>query len=776
MYGRKKKIMAGLLALFIFLTFRGAFADNTCGTNVKFTVSGDTISFAEEDAGMEAVWGSDCGEVFQNNTEITSVKVTGNISVTDGKQLFNGFGYVREMDLSKLDVSDVTDMAEMFKGCSSLTSLDVSSWDTSSAADMTEMFNGCTSLTGLDASGWNTFSVENMSGMFNNCGSLHTLALGENTVRVNIFGSLPAYGGTWYYLKTGAAAANPLPMKTAKTGGELFGAYDKDQMAGVWSADENHVLVESIKIEYPAGTDVTGKTVTVDAKEFQLNAAAEPAEAQPKFTWKSSAPDTAAVDANGNIKFSKAGTVTVTVKADDGFGESAEVTLILEAAEDPAEITAEAEVKPGGNTIDLDDCVKSAAGEVSYSIDGEDLGCSLDPDSHVLTSGEKTGTVTVTVTVADSDFHYGKTGTVTVSVIDKKQEKLDVEQEGAVFGGSIPAPRYTAPAGTVSQTVLYSGAGYGPSEEPPSESGSYTVTVRCETNDTVYTGTADFTIAPKPLSDPSITAKLLPKDSFIRTGKTIEITGAEVRDGDKLLAEGSDYELGGVLKASDTGTYEVVISAGADAGTAVSAEAKALSGSNYTGSITLTWNITPGGSPEPEFCPICCPGCHLPATGFSSGRSADPGVQPKELRYRSVPMRLQIPSLDLETKLVTVPLKDNSWQVEWLNDRAGLLEDTALPGEGVSVIAAHNTLSDTDYGPFALLFTLEVNDTVMVSDENGSLKLFRVYANELLAPDDTEKLASIAARGTNTLVLITCENESAMGGYLNRRAVFASLK
>ena len=36
-----------------------------------------------------------------------------------------------------------------------------------------------------------------------------------------------------------------------------------------------------------------------------------------------------------------------------------------------------------------------------------------------------------------------------------------------------------------------------------------------------------------------------------------------------------------------------------------------------------------------------------------------------------------------------------------------------------------------------------------------------------------EKMAAIAEKEENTLVLITCENESARGGYLNRRVIFA---
>ena len=132
-----------------------------------------------------------------------------------------------------------------------------------------------------------------------------------------------------------------------------------------------------------------------------------------------------------------------------------------------------------------------------------------------------------------------------------------------------------------------------------------------------------------------------------------------------------------------------------------------------------------------------------------------------------------IPSLDVDSEMVRVPLADDTWPVEWLGDRAGLLSGTAFPGEGTSLVAAHNTLNDTDYGPFAMLYSMEENDLIMVADNNGALKLFRVYANELLDADDTETLSAAALREKDTLVLITCENESAEGGYLNRRVVFA---
>ena len=168
-----------------------------------------------------------------------------------------------------------------------------------------------------------------------------------------------------------------------------------------------------------------------------------------------------------------------------------------------------------------------------------------------------------------------------------------------------------------------------------------------------------------------------------------------------------------------------------------------------------------------------CAGCRLPATGFSSLSPSALSEQPASLRYTPVGMRLMIPALDVDSELVTVPLNGDTWPVEWLGERSGILDGSALPGKGFSMIAAHNTLNDTEFGPFAMLSLLETDDLIAVSGKQNDLKVFRVFANELLAPDDMKTVASIASREADTLVLITCENESAEGGYLNRRVVFA---
>ena len=120
-----------------------------------------------------------------------------------------------------------------------------------------------------------------------------------------------------------------------------------------------------------------------------------------------------------------------------------------------------------------------------------------------------------------------------------------------------------------------------------------------------------------------------------------------------------------------------------------------------------------------------------------------------------------------------IPQAENSWSVEWLGDRAGIMEGSALPGAGYSLIAAHNTLNDTEYGPFALLSQLEETDRIFVRTEQNEILLFQVYANKLIDPSDFETVMSVSEKEPDSLILITCENESIDGTYLNRRVVFA---
>ena len=165
----------------------------------------------------------------------------------------------------------------------------------------------------------------------------------------------------------------------------------------------------------------------------------------------------------------------------------------------------------------------------------------------------------------------------------------------------------------------------------------------------------------------------------------------------------------------------------------------------------------------------------LPATGFPTRFTKPLSVKPDTVRYEDLSMRIQIPSISVDVELTGVPEYENTWAVEWLDNQAGILSGSAMPGDGYTLVAAHNHLNTQEIGPFAFLFDLKENDRIFVNMPDDGLKMYSVYANELLEPNDFRQMAAISEGEEGSLILITCENEMIDGGYQNRRVVFAKL-
>ena len=181
-------------------------------------------------------------------------------------------------------------------------------------------------------------------------------------------------------------------------------------------------------------------------------------------------------------------------------------------------------------------------------------------------------------------------------------------------------------------------------------------------------------------------------------------------------------------------------------------------------------------SQKPSYCrftfyPVFCQRCQLPRTGF-------PTNAPTEIRenvtYAKTNMSLAIPTLKVEEDIVIVPLVDENFPVENLGNNIGLLEGSGPTNEDILVLAGHNHLNTLEQGPFATLSGLKVSDLIFIRGAKDASRTFVVYANELFAADDTEGLLSYARPGC--MILITCEDESIDGGYLNRRVIFAEAK
>ena len=134
----------------------------------------ETIRFADP----KRLQISNAGSMFRGCSSLASLDLSSldASSVTSMSSMFSGCSSLSSIDLSSLDTSSVTSMYCMFEGCSSLSSLDLSSLDTSSVTSMSWMFEGCSSLASLDLSSFDTSQVTDMSGMFGNC-PIQTLEL-----------------------------------------------------------------------------------------------------------------------------------------------------------------------------------------------------------------------------------------------------------------------------------------------------------------------------------------------------------------------------------------------------------------------------------------------------------------------------------------------------------------------------------------------------------------------------------------------------------------------
>ncbi len=158
------------------------------------------------------------------------------------------------------------------------------------------------------------------------------------------------------------------------------------------------------------------------------------------------------------------------------------------------------------------------------------------------------------------------------------------------------------------------------------------------------------------------------------------------------------------------------------------------------------------------------PGEELPATGLSHGVLAE---KPADVVYRPLDRTLQIPALNISADILSVPRTEDGYPVTWLGSFAGELEGI----DGVTVIAAHNHLNETDLGPFALLSALEPGSRVFISGDDG-MQVYEVTTNMKVASDDAASVNAAAVPGG--LILITCEDEKIEGGYANRRVIVAS--
>ena len=137
---------------------------------------------------------------------------------------------------------------------------------------------------------------------------------------------------------------------------------------------------------------------------------------------------------------------------------------------------------------------------------------------------------------------------VRFKVMAKTQRALSVSIENWTYGSTPSQPVYGAPGGTVSgPDITYTSrdgaTSYGATA--PTDAGDYTVTVRCEGIDTIWSGAADFTISRKQITQPAA-------DNTAFTYTADEQTYA--------LAASPDYTVSDNTVQTNVGDYTILVS------------------------------------------------------------------------------------------------------------------------------------------------------------------------------------------------------------------------
>ncbi|MCR5249272.1 MAG: hypothetical protein K6E50_01555, partial [Lachnospiraceae bacterium] len=284
------------------------------------------------------------------------------------------------------------------------------------------------------------------------------------------------------------------------------------------------------------------------------------------------------VSSDGRVTIHGAGSAKIAVSASGAA--TAYIEVSIQKGEDPAKIQMQAVVRRGGNTIALSENIRGAIGTVSYEILEDDAGsCSVDPGSGVFTSGDACGKCKVKLTIADSDDYNGKQAVIEVTVTEKNLGELRVIQNGCTYGEELPqAVCMIAGKTEVITGGTYSYAGkkrsgevYGPSENKPSDAGTYTLSVIYEDGTTLYSGvSADFDIEAAEIGNAVVTLGA----ELIYTGSEQTQDVSKVELGSKDI---TDQCLITDNKAENAGSYSLTVTARDDG--------------NYRGAVTVAFVI-----------------------------------------------------------------------------------------------------------------------------------------------------------------------------------------
>ncbi|NUS77096.1 MAG: class F sortase [Streptomyces sp.] len=158
--------------------------------------------------------------------------------------------------------------------------------------------------------------------------------------------------------------------------------------------------------------------------------------------------------------------------------------------------------------------------------------------------------------------------------------------------------------------------------------------------------------------------------------------------------------------------------------------------------------------------------------------ATSPTAKSRAGRGSSVPVRLRIPAIDVDTPVIRLGLaQDGTVQVPPVtaHDRAGWYEHSPVPGRtGPSVILGHVTVGSYGDGVFRRLGALRRGDRITARLADGTETGFAVTAVRTVAKADFPADEVYGDVDRPELRLITCGGPRTGDGYLDNVIVFAA--
>ncbi len=145
----------------------------------------------------------------------------------------------------------------------------------------------------------------------------------------------------------------------------------------------------------------------------------------------------------------------------------------------------------------------------------------------------------------------------------------------------------------------------------------------------------------------------------------------------------------------------------------------------------------------------------LPDTGFAPGLISEIPAQRAEDEYQSLEqILLEIPALNLNMPVVSIPQNDQGWDLTWLWREAGWLEGTAYPTwQGNTVLTGHVYLANGEPGPFVNLGNLAWGDELIIL-AHGQKYTYQVREKQVVDADDVSILEH---KDRDWLTVFTCQ-------------------